>query len=171
MRVKMNLIAALTIKQKAEVFERLLALKEDDAVQAVVLAVACDVAAEARAAAAKAVKEKAPVPEEVDVFDFHSFPKEQEAFAVHYSGLELMLRLAIFLSYKYNHLAPENRDLVRVEKSKKTGKTLLVTGTKGKVIKKDWFDEMTDAFVYVYFRPSVGKGTHTSPRRRRILKK
>lgn len=146
----MNIISAMTIEEKALAFDRLLALKENEEVQAVVLAVANEVATEARKKKRTVLDETDN--KEVDIFDFTPYRREQksglikdrpllseegvlanslllyEAFAVHYSDLELMLRFAIFLDYRYNHLSPENRDLVNIQKSKKTGKTLFVSG-------------------------------------------
>ena len=48
---------------------------------------------------------------EIDVFDFESYPKESELFSRYYKDVEYMLRLAIFLDYKYNHIKDKSERL------------------------------------------------------------
>jgi hypothetical protein len=102
----------------------------------------------------------------VDIFDFDTYKNEYEIFALFYSGLELYLRTAIFIDYKYNHLSEENRGIIRIVISKKTGRPLLVKrnekGVKyGTVLKKKYFDNFTNVFEpehlftawYIHFQP------------------
>lgn len=96
----------------------------------------------------KAVELSTPI--KVDVFKFESFKTEKKVFEKFYSGLELYLRLAIFLEYKYNYLSVENRDVLDFRVDKKTGKVLLVKRVNGKLkgtpTGKKYFDEITNVF-------------------------
>lgn len=113
-------------------------------------------------------KKKVPKPEAtVDIFDFEKFEAEYEVFSTFYEGLELYLRCAIFLDYKYNHLQEKNRKIVEFCISKKTGHLLQVIrksdGTKvGRPLTKTYLDQFTNVFEtvhifeawYLHFDPS-----------------
>lgn len=99
-----------------------------------------------------------PQADTVDIFDTIQFKKEYEAFQVYYSGLELLLRFAIFID--------KNNGVINIQKSKKTGKTLLVTGKKGRIIDKGWFDDASSTFeprrlIELWYR-------HFNPKKERI---
>ena len=54
--------------------------------------------------------------EDVDIFDFKKYPRERELFAKHFDGIELYLRLASFIDYKYNYnLTPKERDILDLD--------------------------------------------------------
>lgn len=102
----------------------------------------------------------------IDIFNFIKYKREYNIFALFYSGLELYLRTAIFLDYKYNYLSKANRAVVKMMISKKTGKPLLLRrdepGTfKGRVLNKKYFDDFTNVFEpkrlmkmwYLHFQP------------------
>lgn len=83
------------------------------------------------------VKKGKPLAAKVDIFDFVTFKKEYAALACLYSGLELHLRTALLLDYKYNYLAKEDRHILNLVVSKKTGKPLLAyTNPEGKLVGK-----------------------------------
>lgn len=102
----------------------------------------------------------------VDIFDFEKFRDEYEVFSTFYEGLELYLRCAIFLDYKYNHLQEKDRKIVEFCISKRTGHLLQVvrTGKKkvGRPLMKSYLDDFTNVFEtthifeawYLHFDPS-----------------
>jgi hypothetical protein len=60
---------------------------------------------------------------DVDIFDFDTYKQEYKLLSKYYKGLELFLRTALLIDYKYNHLNPENRKLFEeILKSKKEQK-------------------------------------------------
>ncbi len=65
----------------------------------------------------------------VDIFDFASFKEEHELMKQYYSDLELMLRTALLIDYKYNHLALDGRkafdDKLESKKTKQAKKEFL----------------------------------------------
>lgn len=102
----------------------------------------------------------------VDIFDHSKFPKDVEVLQYFYSGLEFYLRAAIFLSYKYNHLSPKNRDILDIRINKRTGNPVIVKLTKrgnrrGFVLEKDWVDNITDVFEPYYLLKNFYK--HHNP--------
>lgn len=72
-----------------------------------------------------------------------------------------MLRFAIYVDYKYNYLDKSEQKKLQIQKSRKTGKALLVSEGKGKVLTKSYFDELTSVFEprrllemwYAHFNP------------------
>lgn len=56
--------------------------------------------------------------EEVLIFDFKTYKAEHDLMKQYYSGLELMLRTALFIDYKYNYL-PRNKNEVFEKQIKK----------------------------------------------------
>lgn len=62
---------------------------------------------------------------DVDIFDFDTYKQEYKLLSKYFQGLELFLRTALLIDYKYNHLNPKNRQLfeeILNEKSKKEQK-------------------------------------------------
>lgn len=90
----------------------------------------------------------------LDIFDFDKYPKEHRVFKYFYSDLELHLRFAIFISYKYGHLSKENRSILNLSISKKTGVPLKIYKKngclKGTPIDKEYLDMLTDTFEPYY---------------------
>lgn len=106
------------------------------------------------------------VEQAADIFDFEKYQEEYEIFSMFYGGLELYLRCAIFLDYKYNHLQEKDRKVVEFCISKKTGHVLQVVrnGNKkvGRPLTKSYLNEFTNVFEtvhlfeawYLHFDPS-----------------
>lgn len=72
-------------------------------------------------------KEKKDIDEEtilegVDIFDFDTYNKEFDLMKKYFDGLELYLRTALFIDYKYNHLSEKDRNIVEETLKKKTDK-------------------------------------------------
>jgi hypothetical protein len=51
------------------------------------------------------------ISDKVDIFDFDTYQEEFDLLSDYFGGLELYLRTALLIDYKYNHLAPENRQV------------------------------------------------------------
>ncbi len=60
---------------------------------------------------------------EIKIFDFNTYKLEHNLMKQYYSGLELMLRTALFIDYKYNHLPPAENTIfeqqIKKHKNKK----------------------------------------------------
>jgi len=84
----------------------------------------------------------------VDIFDFVKYHEEYEILSRFYSDLELYLKTAIFLDYKYNYLREKDRSVLDIRISEKSGKVLLVPAgsQRGKVLKQKYFDTFTNVF-------------------------
>ena len=56
----------------------------------------------------------------VKIFDFETYKAEHELMKKYFSDLELMLRTALFIDYKYNHLPPDQNTIFekQIKKSK-----------------------------------------------------
>src|SRR5205085_1077665 len=65
----------------------------------------------------------------VDIFDFEKYNHEYEFMKKYFSDLELVLRTALFIDYKYNHLDPKNNtvfeDKVKEKKTLKAQKEFI----------------------------------------------
>jgi hypothetical protein len=103
---------------------------------------------------------------EIDIFDFDFYNLEHNSLTPYFSGLELLLRTAILIDYRHNHLSEEGRNVMKIVISKKTNKPLLEYQTKegekrGKVLTKKYFDNFTNVFeprhlmekFYLHFAP------------------
>jgi hypothetical protein len=59
----------------------------------------------------------------VDIFDFKTYKHEYEFMKLYFTDLELYLRTALFIDYKYNYLPPEQNmvfeDKIKTKKQKK----------------------------------------------------
>jgi hypothetical protein len=107
-------------------------------------------------------------PAKADVFAFENFKQERRVFGKFYSGLELYLRLAIFLEYKYNYLDPTAREILNLV-VKKSGEVFLARRVQGKLrgtlVTKKYFDNITNVFEpyqflkrwYQHFAPEKSK--------------
>ncbi len=60
------------------------------------------------------------------IFDFVKYKHEHQLMQKYYKNLELMLRTALFIDYKYNHLPPDQNTIFEEQiKTKKTKKDKL----------------------------------------------
>lgn len=75
--------------------------------------------------------------EGVDIFDFDTYKKEFDLMSEYYDGLELYLRTALFIDYKYNHLNEENKNIVEDTLKKKKNK-------------KEYLESLFDVFEPIY---------------------
>jgi hypothetical protein len=58
----------------------------------------------------------------ISIFDFDTYKHEYDYMKTYYSNLELMLKTALFIDYKYNHLPPENNTIFEQQIEKKSKK-------------------------------------------------
>ena len=64
----------------------------------------------------------------VMIFDFVTYKHEHELMKKYYKDLELILRTALFIDYKYNHLPPDQNTIFEQQiKTKKHKKTYIST--------------------------------------------
>lgn len=66
----------------------------------------------------------------VSIFDFVTYKKEFNYMKTYFNGLELYLRTALFIDYKYNHMSKKNRNVFETqiqEKPKKNRKKYIET--------------------------------------------
>lgn len=77
--------------------------------------------------------------EGVDVFDFKTYAAEHKLLSKYFDGLELMLRCALLIDYKYNHLAENDRNTVEEKLS-----------TKKRKHRKAYLETVLDTFEPLY---------------------
>lgn len=58
----------------------------------------------------------------VDIFDFDTYSDEYTLMSKYFSDLELVLRTALFIDYKYNYLNPKDKDVFEKQLNTKEGK-------------------------------------------------
>jgi len=69
----------------------------------------------------------------LDLFDFHTYKEDYDLFVPHFVGVELLLRVAIWISYKYDRLDSEERVELMDEYNTKQNKY-------------EWLENFTDVF-------------------------
>jgi hypothetical protein len=55
----------------------------------------------------------------VDIFDFEKYAEEYELMGNYFKDLELYLKTALLIDYKYNYLSKANREVFEVSLNKK----------------------------------------------------
>lgn len=75
----------------------------------------------------------------VKIFDFVKYKKEFEYMKTYFTGLELYLRTALFIDYKYNHMKKENRNVLEDQIKEKPKKK-----------RKEYIELVLDAFEPLY---------------------
>lgn len=153
LRKQMDLYETFTAQQKAAVLDKLVynsELFEEENFKILEQAIAAIGGVKKQSTK----KEVEKVEQVADIFDFEKYQEEYKVFSLFYGGLELYLRCAIFLDYKYNHLQEKDRKIVEFCISKKTGNILQVVknGNKkvGRPLKKGYLDEFTNVFETIH---------------------
>ena len=84
----------------------------------------------------------------VQIFNFEKYKSEHELMKKYFSGLELMLRTALFIDYKYNHLPPDQNTIfeqqIKKHKNKLKYISTVLDAFEPLYTVQQWFDFFAD---------------------------